>query len=140
MSAKKRTYKFNWLDHLYYTGKGGPAQWGLWFYIEGFFILTPLVLLSLCMIVMVGEQTVNTVLLRTTILTACVLAIVLYSKWLLKKYRFTPQRERSYFRRYPRRKYYSYPFFIVIMAFLTNSIFGGFLVFYILKWIVGSAI
>lgn len=140
MSAKKRTYKFNSLDHLYYTGKGGPAQWGLWFYIEGFFILTPLVLLSLCMIVMVGEQTVNTVLLRTAILTACVLAIVLYSKWLLKKYRFTPQRERAYFRRYPRRKYYSYPFFIVIMAFLTNSIFGGFLVFYILKWIVGSAI
>ena len=65
--AFQRKYKFNWLDYLYYTGKGGPAKWGLWFYIEGFFVLTPLVLLSLCIIVMVGEQTVNTVLLRTAI-------------------------------------------------------------------------
>ena len=138
MSAKKRTYKFNWLDHLYYTGKGGPAQWGMWFYIEGFFVLTPLVLLSLCMIVMAGEQTVNTVLLRTAILAACSLAVVLFSKWLLKKHYFTPQRERVYFHRYPRRKDYPYPFYIVIMAFLTSGTLGGFLIFYILKWIDNS--
>lgn len=137
--AFQRKYKYNWLDHLYYTGKGGSAQWSLWFYIEGFFILTPLVLLSLCMIVMVGEQTVNTVLLRTAILAACVLAAVLYSKWLLKKHRFTPERERAYFRRYPQRKYYSYPFYIVIMAFLASGTSGGFLIFYILKWIYSSA-
>ena len=28
MSTKKRTYKFNWLDHLYYMGVNyGPARW-----------------------------------------------------------------------------------------------------------------
>ena len=136
--AFQRKYKFNLLDYLYYTGKGGPPQWGLWFYIEGFFVLTPLVLLSLCMIVMAGEQTVNTALLRTAILAACALAAVLYSKWLLKKHRFTLERERAYFRLYPQRKYYYYPFYIVIMAFLASGTLGGFLIFYILKWIDNS--
>lgn len=133
-------FKFNWLDRLYYTGKGGPAVWSMWFYIECFSVLPPLILLLLCTVVMVREQTVNTVLVGISIVAASALAIVLLSKRLLEKCRFTPQRERTYFRRYPRRKYYSYPFFIVIIAFLTNSIFAGFLVFYILKWIVGSAI
>lgn len=140
MSAKKRTYKFNRLDHLYYTGKGNPAIWSMWFYIECFFVLPPLVLLLLCTVVMVREQTVNTVLVILSICAACALAIVLFSKRLLEKRRFTPQRERAYFRRYPRRKYYSYPFFIVIIAFLINSKFAGILIFCILEWIVGSAI
>lgn len=140
MSAKKRTYKFHRLDHLYYTGKGNPAVWSMWFYIECFFVLPPLILLLLCTVVMAMEQMVNTVLVISSICAACALAVVLFSKRLLEKRRFTPQRERAYFRRYPRRKYYSYPFYIVIIAFLINSIFGGFLVFYILKWLVGSAI
>lgn len=131
--AFKRTYKFNRLDHLYYTGKGGPAVWSMWFYIECFFVLPPLILLLLCMVVTVREQTVNAVLVGISICAACALAVVLFSKRLLEKHRFTPQRERAYFRRYPGRKNYSYPFFIVIIAFLTNSIFAGFLVFYILK-------
>lgn len=138
--AFQRKYKFNRLDHLYYTGKGAPAQWSMWFYIECFFVLPPLVLLLLCTTVMVREQTVNTVLVLLSILAACGLATVLFSKKVLEKRRFTPLRERAYFRRYPGRKNYSYPFYIVIIAFLTNSIFAGFLAFYILKWIVGSAI
>ena len=136
----KRKYKFNWLDHLHYTGKGGPAVWSMWFYIECFFVLPPLVLLLLCTTVMLREQTVNTVLVILSICAACALAVVLSSKRLLGKHRFTPQRERAYFRRYPQRKYYSYPFFIVIIAFQTNSIFAGFLAFYILKCIISSAI
>lgn len=138
--AFKRTYKFNRLDHLYYAGKGGPAVWSMWFYIECFFVLPPLILLLLCTVVMAMEQMVNTVLVISSICAACALAVVLFSKRLLEKRRFTPQRECAYFRRYPLRKYYSYPFYIVIIAFLINSIFGGFLVFYILKWLVGSAI
>ena len=138
--AFKRTYKFNRLDHLYYTGKGGPAVWSMWFYIECFFVLPPLILLLLCMVVIVREQAVNTVLVILSICATCALAAVFFSKRLLEKHRFTPQRERAYFRRYPGRKNYSYPFFIVIIAFLTNSIFAGFLVFYILKWFVGSTI
>lgn len=134
----KRKYKFNWIDHLHYTGKGGPAVWSMWFYIECFFVLPPLVLLLLCTVVMVREQTVNTVLVILSICAACALAVVLFSKWLLKKHYFTPQRERVYFHRYPRRKDYPYPFYIVIMAFLTSGTLGGFLIFYILKWIDNS--
>lgn len=102
--AFRRKYKFNWLDHLYYTGKGGPAQWSMWFYIECFFVLPPLVLLLLCTVVMVREQTVNTVLVILSICAACALAVAFYANWLLKKLRFTPQRERAYFRRYPQKK------------------------------------
>lgn len=140
MSAKKRTYKFNWLDYLYYTGKGSPAVLSMWFYVECFFVLPPLILLLLCTVVMVREQTVNSVLVILSICAACALAVVLLSKRFLEKRHFTPQRKRAYFRCYPGRKNYSYPFYIVIMSFLTNSIFAGFLVFYILKWLVGSAI
>lgn len=52
---------------------------------------------------------------------------------------FTQGPEQAYFRRYHRRKYYSYPFYIVIMAFLASGTTGGFLIFYILKWINSSA-
>lgn len=138
--AFQRKHKFNWLDHLYYMGKGGPAVWSMWFYVECFFVLPPLILLLLCTVVMVREQTVNTVLVILSICAACALAVVLYSKRWLKTHRFTPQRERAYFRRYPRRKYYSYPFYIVIIAFLINSLFAGILVFYILRWIVSCAL
>ncbi len=82
--AQRRKYNFNRLDHLYYTGKDGPAQWSMWFYIECFFVLPPLVLLLLCAVVMVREQTVNTVLVILSICAACALAVVLYSKRLLE--------------------------------------------------------
>lgn len=136
----KRTYKFSWLDHLYYTGKGGPAVWNMWFYIECFLALPPLILLLLCMVVIVREQAVNTVLVILSICATCALAAVFFSKRLLEKHRFTPQRERAYFRRYPGRKNYSYPFFIVIIAFLTNSIFAGFLIYHILKLVTTNGI
>lgn len=138
--AFKRTYKFNRLDHLYYTGKSGPAVWSMWFYIECLFVLPPLILLLLCMVVTVREQTVNAVLVILSICAACALAVVLFSKKFLEKHRFTPQRERAYFRRYPGRKNYSYPFFIVIIAFLTNSIFAGFLIYHILKLVTTNGI
>ena len=102
--AQRRKYKFNWLDYLYYTGKGGPAQWSMWFYIECFFVLPPLILLLLCPVVMVREQTVNSVLVTLSVCSACTLAVVLFSKRLLEKRRFTLQRERAYFLRYPGRK------------------------------------
>lgn len=93
-----------------------------------------------CTVVTVIEQTVNAVLVILSICAACALAAVLLSKRLLEKLRFTPQRERAYFRRYPGRKNYSYPFFIVIIAFLTNSIFAGFLIYHILKLVTTNGI
>lgn len=80
----KRKYQFNGLDHLYYTGKGGTAVWSMWFYIECFFVLPPLILLLLCTVVMAMEQMVNTVLVISSICAACALAVVLFSKRLLE--------------------------------------------------------
>lgn len=131
--AIQRKYKFDWLDHLFYTGKGGPAQWSMWFYLESLCVLTPLLLLLVCTGVMVIEQTVNTAVVMTSVLAAGGLAISLYSNRWLKTHRFTPQRERAYFRRYPGRKHYTYPILIIIMAYLTSSVFAGSLIFFILK-------
>lgn len=132
--AFKRTYRFNWLDHLYYTGKGCPAQWSVWFYVESFFVSTPLALLILCAVAMLIDQSWNTALICVAICAGCVLAIISYSGWLLRKRRFTPQREKAYFRHYPKRKNYCNTL-ISIGAFLTNSLLVGFLIYHLLKWV-----
>lgn len=131
--AQRRKYRFNWIDHLYYTGKE-VARWSVWFYFESFFVLVPLVLLLLCVGVMLIKQTVNTALIYISIYAACALAVVLYSKRWLKIHRFTQQRERAYFRRYPQRKHYRTPFIITIGAFLMTGLLGGFLIYMVLRW------
>lgn len=131
--AQRRKYKFNWLDHLYYTGKD-VAVWSVCFYFESFIVLVPLVLLSLCVGVMVIKQTANAALIHISIYAACALAVVLYSKRWLKIHRFTQQRERAYFRRYPQRKHYRTPVIITIGAFLMTGLLGGFLIYQILRW------
>lgn len=131
--AQRRKYRFNWIDHLYYTGKD-VAVWSVWFYFESFFVLVPLVLLLLCVGVMLIKQTANAALIHISIYAACALAVVLYSKRWLKIHRFTPERERAYFRCYPQRKHYRTPFIITIGAYLMTSMLGGFLIYYILQW------
>lgn len=131
--AQRHKYKFNWIDHLYYTGKD-VAVWSVWFYFESFFVLVPLVLLLLCVGVMLIKQTANAALIHISIYAACALAVVLYSKRWLKIHRFTPERERAYFRCYPQRKHYRTPFIITIGAYLMTSMLGGFLIYYILQW------
>lgn len=131
--AQRRKYKFNWIDHLYYTGKD-VAVWSVWFYFESFFVLVPLVLLLLCVGVILIKQTANAALIQISICAACALAVVLYSKRWLKIHRFTPQRERAYFRRYPQRKHYRTHFIITIGAFLMFPMLGGFLIYMVLRW------
>ncbi len=139
MSVKKRTYKFNWLDHLYYLGKYTAVGMGVWCNLMVALSGLPLTLLLFCLIHMLADQKYNATIMQVSIYSTCALAVIFCSKWLLKKHRFTPERERAYFRRYPQRKNYSYPFYIVIMAFMASGISGGFLIFYILKWINSSA-
>lgn len=138
MTDKRRKYKFNWLDHLYYMGND-VVVWSVWFYFELFFVGVPLLLLLLCVGVMVIKQTVNAPLIYISIYAACALAVVLYSKRWLKIHRFTPERERAYFRCYPQRKHYRTPF-ITIGAYLMTSMLGGFLIYYILQWAGKSVI
>ena len=137
--AQRRKYKFNWIDHLYYTGKD-VAVWSVWFYFEFFFISVPLLLLLLCVGVMLIKQTANATLIHISTYASCALAVVLYSKRWLKIHRFTPQRERAYFRRYPQRKHYRTPFIITISAFLMTGLLGGFLIYMVLRWADNSNI
>lgn len=138
--AFQRKYRFNWIDHLYYTTGKEMPRWSVWFYFESFFVLVPLVLLLLCVGVMLIKQTVNAALIHISIYAACALAVVLYSKRWLKIHRFTPQRERAYFRRYPQRKHYKTPFIITIGAYLMTGLLGGFLIYLVLRWADSSNI
>lgn len=133
MTDRRCKYNFNWLDHLYYTGKD-VAVWSVWFYFEFVFCIVPLLLLLCCVGAMLIRQTANVALIHISIYAACALAVVLYLKRWLKMHRFTPQRESAYFRRYPQRKHYKPPFVLTIVAFLLSSMSGGFLIYLILRW------
>lgn len=137
--AFRRKYKFNWLDHLYYTGKD-VAVWSVWFYFEFVFCIVPLLLLLCCVGAMLIRQTANVALIYISIYAACALAVVLYLKRWLKMHRFTAQRESAYFRRYPQRKHYKPPFVLTIVAFLLSSMSGGFIIYLILRWAYSSNI
>lgn len=93
--AFQRKYKFNWLDHLHYIGKSSwrvhtrwttplaaVATWLLWF---------PLLLL-----IVFNSTSAE----AAWCFIACLITVAFGSEWLLEKYRFTPERERVYFRRW----------------------------------------
>lgn len=132
--AYKRKYKFNWLDYLYYMGRGTPGL-DVWFYFLLVPRTLPTVLLLLCVYTMLIEQSFNPALMRMSIYAAFALVVIHYCNWLLKKYRFTPQREQAYFRRYPQRKHYKWSliYWICIGLYLTGGIGGGVLLYYIFK-------
>lgn len=101
--AFQRKYKFNWLDYLYYMGANcGPTRWPKPFEALIYSILMwwPFVF-ALIFWGVSGEQLIG------WLLYVGVVFLSLFSGWPLKKYWFTPERERAYFRRYPHRKYIS---------------------------------
>ena len=90
----RRKYKFNWIDHLHYMGKGcwyrfTPLQALFWSFVG-----SPL----LWLILLLSSSTIE-----ATFYFACLIALAFGVEWLLNKYRLTPERERSYYRRYPKR-------------------------------------
>lgn len=124
--AQQRKYKFNWLDHLYYMGVNyGPARWPMPFEaLVGSILLWPFVFI---LIASRDEQKL--------FCTLCIFVIIiLFYERPLKKYWFTPERERAYFRRYPRRKHVSvntvWGLSLVIIA---TNIIAIFLVLYLLS-------
>lgn len=127
--AFQRKYKFNWFDHLYYMGKHTIGL-GVWFHLMCVFFMPPLTLLILCVIYFLSERTYNEVITRVSICAICALAVIFYANWLLKKYRFTPQREKAYFRRYPQKKDIKYKdslYFICIGLYLSAGLLGSYL-------------
>ncbi|WP_336616763.1 hypothetical protein [Bacteroides acidifaciens] len=126
MSAKKRTYKFNWLDHLHYMGRSSwrvDTRWPK--PLES--VATSLLWFPLFLLIVFKSTSAEAALF----FIACLIAVAFGSEWLFGKYRFTPEREKAYFRRYPGRKQYSRKtlFWIPVAMFLTSLTLWGF-VFY----------
>lgn len=97
--AYQRKYKFNWLDHLYYMGEGRQVdRWPMPFdALVGSILMWPF---EFILIASRDEQ--------TFFCTLCIFVVILlFYDRPLKKYWFTPKRERAYFRSYPQRKHIS---------------------------------
>lgn len=134
--AFQRKYKFNWLDHLYYLGKYSVGV-RVWFYLLLVLFAPPLTLLLICLIHILADQKYNAIIMQVSIYSTCALAVIFCSNWLLKKLRFTPQRERAYFRRYPERKdvnyKYSLLYCICMGLWSITALWGGYLLCVILR-------
>ncbi len=135
--AFQRKYKFNWLDHLYYLGKYTAVGVGVWSNLMLALSVLPLTLLLFCLIHILADQKYNAAIMQVSIYSTCALAVIFCSNWLLKKLRFTPQRERAYFRRYPERKdvnyKYSLLYYICMVLLLISALCGGYLFCVILR-------
>lgn len=135
--AFQRKYKFNWLDHLYYLGKYTAVGVGVWSNLMLALSVLPLTLLLFCLIHILADQKYNAAIMQVSINSTCALAVIFCSNWLLKKLRFTPQRERAYFRRYPERKdvnyKYSLLYYICMVLLLISALCGGYLFCVILR-------
>lgn len=115
MTDKRRKYKFNWLDRLYYMGVNyGPARWPMPFEALLYSILMWPVALSVIFWVSSDKQKI--------FYTLCIICVIisLYD-WPLEKYHFTPEREQAYFRRYPQRRQLS----LKVMPWLPITILLG---------------
>lgn len=124
--AQRRKYKFNWIDHLYYIGKGGcpvPSRWPMPFETLLFSILMWPIAFS---IIYWPSDGVPIIICMTLYIF-----IVLFYDWLLRKYRYSPERERAYFRRYPQQKEHSVIvlFWLPITMLLGNIAILGFVVY-----------
>lgn len=128
MSAKRRKYKFNVIDYLWYMGNDSwrvpLSRWPSPFEaLTNCLIIIPLVFCGLYFGA-TNHQYINVIFISFVIVAV---AIPFFCLSLLKKHRFTKERERAYFRRYPERKHYSIkvlfwlPFIIMVLSFI---IFG----------------
>lgn len=124
--AQRRKYKFNWLDRLYYMGVNYvPDRWPMPFEALIYSILMwPF---EFILIASRDEQTFFCTL-------GIFVVILLFYERPLKKYWFTPKREKAYFRRYPQRKHISFNtvWWLSLIITSTNVILM-FLVLYLLK-------
>ncbi len=122
MQKFRRKYKFNALDHIYYMGRDTwrlPLRW--W----------PTPLQAVVIAVFVTPMTFLAAFIEGvagTALFVAALAVFIGFEWPLERYRFTPERERAYFRRYPERKRYR-PWLLFLTGattFIASMMFWGF--------------
>ena len=122
--AFKRKYKFNWLDYLYYMGVNyGPARWPM-----PFEALVCSVLMWPFVFILIASRNEQTLFCTLGIF----IVILLFYERPLKKYWFTPERERAYFRSHPQRKHISANtlWWLSLTIYLTNIVILGLVLYY----------
>lgn len=113
--AQRRKYKFNWLDHLYYMGVNyGSTRLPMPFDALVYSVLMWPMMFS---IIFWASDDVQEIICMTLYFV-----VILFYDWPLRKFRFTHERERAYFRRYPQRKEHSVilHFWLPITIYLAN--------------------
>lgn len=129
MTNKRRKYTFNWLDRLYYIGKGDDQLPFKWRQLTPFNTLIYSMLLWPVAFSIILWYPSNQLKIIYTLCIICVI-ISLYD-WPLEKYYFTPEREQAYFRRYPQRRQISVKVmpWLPITILLTNIAILWFLIY-----------
>lgn len=115
--AFRRKYKFNWIDHLHYMGRSSWRVHTRWPKpLEA--VAVSVLWFPLFLLIVFRSASLEAAMS----FIACLIAVAFGSEWLLGKYRFTAERERVYFRRYPQRKHYSVKvlFWIPVALYLST--------------------
>lgn len=120
----RQKYKFNVIDHLWYMSKDSrlvlPPRVPSPFDAMVLSVLTPCELLGIIYFVKKFPQ-YGTIIFLTFIMLGMIL--YLYYANILRKYHFTSEREKAYFRRYPERKHYSrWLLFLIPVIMLIGSV------------------
>ena len=126
VSAKRRKYKFNVIDYLWYMGKDSerisqfstPYKAVAWSIVIYASFLAGMVIASLC-------HGFSEVIIPASLIFGFI-AYIRYEVY-LEKHHFTKEREREYFRRYPERTHYSswLLFIIPIMVIVLSLVLLG---------------
>lgn len=119
MTNKRRKYKFNLIDRLYYIGKGDDQLPFKWRHLTPFNTLIFSILLWPVAFSVILWHSSDPLKSIYALGIFCVI-IFLYD-WVLEKYHFTPEREQAYFRRYPQRRQLS----LKVMPWLPITILLG---------------
>ncbi len=133
MSAKRRKYKFNAIDYLWYMGKDSwRVPLSMWPSPSVAFAINRVFGISLSVgafFIFLSPQYGESIFV-----TFWILGVIAYFsvESYLKKHRFTPLHEKAYFRRYPERKNTSMWLLILIpliVSALTVIIFASSFIF-----------
>ena len=136
--AKRRKYKFNVIDYLWYMGKDSwrvpLSRWPSPFEaVANSLIVFPMLMGGFILGSMSSKYGVA---IFISFFIGMFIMMFSYNGF-LKKHRFTPERERAYFRRYPERKHYSIRtlFWFPVTVYVVYLIIFGTVFFYFLNWI-----
>lgn len=136
MSQRRRKYRFNIIDHLHYVAGWERLHYKVILKYREF--QTPLedvLFLAVPVLALPFSVFFPTIYSLFAFLSSG-FAVVTLVDYLLDKYRFTPARERAYYRRYPQRKNGLKPWWHTVFNFARLIITLG-IYFFIIGFIIG---